>query len=328
MTGDDRKLLRRGRDLVKGTRKLLRIHRDVLDTAHTEQLIGASDNLAATVAAKNASEAGTLGDSLEETLNRVFPRPSNASLRENVEVLLVALIVAMAVRTFFVQPFKIPTGSMQPTLYGIVEDPDCDPNAPLLKRFSDSFAAGRWPTTPRGSLFQGLVDFAAWIGFGHWPAGGRCLMRGDHIFVDKLSYHFRRPKRGEVIVFDTRHVPSPRGKFYIKRLICLDGDTVQVQPPYVLVNGEILDDQPIFQRIYAREDGYSGYVIPEGPATPEYLKSPSSIYQVRAGYLFVMGDNSLSSYDGRFWGDFPRTDLVGRAVVVYWPFSSRWGPID
>jgi signal peptidase I len=311
--GSNRKIFRRARDLVQATRKLLRINRDAVDESQQRQLSSAANNVASAVAKRDAGAAGTLGDGLEQLLNQVFPRPAHASLRENVEVLLVALIVAMGVRTFFIQPFKIPTGSMQPTLYGVYPPPDRPPSA----------YDGDPPSLPErivGTVFEGKI----------YTAGGY-RTRGDHIFVDKISYHFRRPTRGEVIVFDTQHVPNPRGKFYIKRLIALDGDTVQIQPPYVIVNGNILDDRPIFHRMYSREDGYSGYVLPatfEGSVAGAYFNSPESVFHVRRGHLLAMGDNSRSSYDGRFWGDFPRTDLVGRAVLVYWPFAERWGWIE
>jgi signal peptidase I len=157
--------------------------------------------------------------------------------------------------------------------------------------------------------------------------------RGDHIFVDKLSYHFRKPHRGEVIVFDTSNIPelgSSRGKFYIKRLIGLGGDRIRIEPPYVLVNDKVLDGRQAFKRIYSLENNYHGYIF----AMPNYeyphppLHNASDVFQVPTRNLFVMGDNSRSSLDCRYWGSFPRKDLIGRAVLVYWPFTSRFGRID
>jgi len=236
------------------------------------------------------------------------------ALRENIEVLLVAVIVAMAVRTFFIQPFKIPTGSMQPTLYGVYPPPNDRPTEyvrrppSILERLA-------------GIIFQGKM---------YETYGYRT--RGDHIFVDKISYHFRKPRRGEVIVFDTTHIPEipapSRGNFYIKRLIGLENDVIQIKPPYVLVNGEVLDERPAFKRIYSLENGYHGYVIPETYPAPKYFPSSASTYTVPPKHLFPMGDNSRSSLDGRFWGSVPQEDLVGRAVFVYWPFSERFGRVD
>jgi signal peptidase I len=172
-----------------------------------------------------------------------------------------------------------------------------------------------------GMIFQGRM---------YGASGYRS--RGDHIFVDKISYHFRKPRRGEIIVFDTGNIPeipdSSRGKFYIKRLIGLENDAIQIHPPYVLVNGQILDERPAFKRIYSRENGYNGYVIPEMRPPAQYIHSRNDTYQVPPKHLFVLGDNSTSSLDGRFWGSLPQRDLVGRAVFVYWPFSNRFGLID
>lgn len=302
----DRKNLKHARELVHGTRKLVRINRDLLEVRQIQDLTTAADALGEAVALKNVNALNGLADKLEKHLERSFPRPSYAAVRENVEVLLVAILVAMAVRTFFVQPFKIPTGSMQPTLYGIY------PPEPQLQPFDGD--APSLPVRLFGTIFQGRMY-----------QGGGYRSRGDHIFVDKISYHFRKPHRGEVIVFETEHVPVPRGSFYIKRLIGLGNDEIQVKPPYVLVNGKILDERKAFKRIYSREGKYTGYVIPAGAPI---IHSPDAKFTVPERSLFVMGDNSGSSYDGRFWGAFPERDLVGRAFFVYWPFTARFGVID
>jgi signal peptidase I len=119
-----------------------------------------------------------------------------------------------------------------------------------------------------------------------------------------------------------------RGTFYIKRLIGLEHDTVQIKPPYVLVNGNVMDRRPAFERIYSDQNGYHGYTIPSIPSVAKYIHSESDTYTVPAKHLFVLGDNSPNSLDGRFWGSFPKKDLVGRAMLVYWPFTKRFGLID
>ncbi|HUK81124.1 MAG TPA: signal peptidase I [Verrucomicrobiae bacterium] len=312
MTWKDRRRLKHARELIAGTRKLLRMHRDILDPKRIQELSVATDALASVVETRNVDTLDANREKLEKQLDKTFPRPRHAALHENAEVLLVALIVAMAVRTFFIQPFKIPTGSMQPTLFGIHEEPDCNPDASIFRRLFELVALG---TT--------IKD-------------GQCVMRGDHIFVDRFTYHFRKPKRGEVIVFDTSDIPdipeSSRGKFYIKRLIGLGDDHIEIQPPHVLVNGSVLDDRPAFQRIYSMTNGYSGYVLP--PANEYfgvrriYINSNQRSYDVPDHHLFVLGDNSRSSLDGRFWGSLPQKALVGRAVLVYWPFTTRFGRVD
>jgi signal peptidase I len=185
-----------------------------------------------------------------------------------------------------------------------------------------------------------MVNFLRWIALGDWPEGGQCLMRGDHVFVDRFSYHFRRPQRGEVIVFDTHNIAelsaSSRGKFYIKRLIALENDEVRITPPCVRVNGQILDDRPAFRRIYSLAGGYNGYVLPTPDQFPpgRFVDWFNRAYTVPRQHLFVLGDNSRRSLDGRYWGSVPKSDLVGRAVFVYWPIIAnsdqrrRFGFID
>ncbi|MCX7887103.1 MAG: signal peptidase I, partial [Verrucomicrobiae bacterium] len=171
--------------------------------------------------------------------------------------------------------------------------------------------------------------------------------RGDHIFVDRFTYHFRPPQRGEIIVFETNDIYKHLvqqfrfnefeqeqlrekiwNKFYIKRLVAVGGDRVQIRPPHLIVNGEILDAHGCFRRIYSRKDGYEGY-LPAGPMShPCYLATETDVYEVPPRHYFVLGDNSRSSFDSRFWGAFPRRALIGRAVFVYWPFTKRFGIIQ
>ena len=307
--------LKRARETVKNTRKLLRMQRDIIAPADLAAAGAASDNLAGAVKTKRTEALNSLTEKLDEKLGKALLRQSYPALRENIEVFLVAAIVAMGVRTFFIQPFKIPTGSMQPTLYGVYPYRDEQRREPPLPYLNGQ------PSLPEqwfGMLVQGKV---------YEPEGYRS--RGDHIFVDRFTYHFRKPQRGEVIVFDTTEIDrlpeGSRGKFYIKRLIGLGGDTIQIHPPYVLVNDHKLDSRPAFERIYSCSNGYNGYVLARGA---EFLHNSGNTYQVPPRDLFVLGDNSVSSLDGRFWGSLPERALIGRAVCVYWPFTKRFGLID
>src|SRR5262245_19979798 len=126
--------LKHARQMIKGTRKVLRMQRDILDTERVRDVTTATDELATAVKGKEDGRLTGLIEKLDRQLDRTFPRQPFAELRENVEVFLVAAIVAMAVRTFFVQPFKIPTGSMQPTLYGIVPSDECETRTSLPSR--------------------------------------------------------------------------------------------------------------------------------------------------------------------------------------------------
>ena len=312
----DRQTLKYAREIIRGGQKWLRINRDLLAVNQQSDVKAKLRELEQALQGGRATEAAARADELERKIQAVLPAQKHSAVRENIEVLLVAVIIAMAVRTFFIQPFKIPTGSMQPTLYGIYPPPETSPPEP--------YKSLQGPSTLErivGLLFQGNM---------YEEYGYRS--RGDHIFVDKISYHFRKPQRGEVIVFDTSHITelggASRGRFYIKRLIGQENDVIQIQPPHVLVNGQVLDSRPAFERIYSLQNGYSGYVIMNGFPGSRYLNSPDATYTVPPRHLFVMGDNSRSSLDGRFWGSLPQKDLVGRAVFVYWPFTKRFGVID
>ena len=310
----DRKALKYAREVFQGAQKWLRINRDLLSSGQMIDIPTKLRALEQALKAGNAKEATSQADELEQKIHGAMPAQKYPAVRENIEVLLVAVIVAMAVRTFFIQPFKIPTGSMQPTLYGIFPPPE---NMPPKE----------YKNLVRPSIFE---QIAGTILQGKMYEAYGYRSRGDHIFVDKFSYHFRKPHRGEVVVFDTSNIAelgSSRGKFYIKRLIGLENDVIQIRPPYVMVNGQVLDGRDAFKRIYSCTNDYSGYVIPVIPRAPNF-PTVDSTYTVPAEHLFVLGDNSRSSLDGRFWGSFPRKDLIGRAVLVYWPFTERFGRID
>ena len=311
---NDRKSLRHAREVFRGAQKWLRINRDLLSSRQTQDMTAKLRELEQALDARNAKEAIARAEELEAKIGGAMPAQKHPALRENIEVLLVAVLVAMAVRTFFIQPFKIPTGSMQPTLYGIFPPEGAEPLHYYNMEPPSVFER------IAGIVYQGRI----------YEAHGY-RSRGDHIFVDKLSYHFRKPRHGEVVVFDTSNIPElggpSRGKFYIKRLIGLENDVIQIVPPHVLVNGQILDSRPAFERIYSCTNDYNGYVIPEFPPA-KHFRSTASKYAVPPKHLFVLGDNTVSSLDGRFWGSFPRKDLVGRAVFVYWPFTPRFGLID
>lgn len=290
---------------------------------------------------------GEFSEELERGLAKAFPPVPGASVRENIEVFLVAAIVAMAIRSFFIQPFKIPTGSMQPTLFGLHEAQDEGRNSSLPNRIADCVILGKWPTNSQASTSNGLMNFISWIAIGRWPFGAISTLRGDHIFVDRFTYHFRKPQRGDVIVFETNDIYTELvskfrfgeyereqlkdkvwNKFYIKRLVGIGGDRIQIAPPHLIVNGQILDTRVGFQRMYSGRDGYGGYVTPGPMPPPCYLGTPTDEYLVPPKYYFVLGDNSRSSFDGRFWGGFPQRALIGRAVFVYWPFSRRFGLVE
>lgn len=326
-----RNAAKRARELIKGTRKLIRMHRDILQPREIEGLNAAVDAVTAGLSAGDADQIEGSIQKLERQIEITMPRQRHAVWRENVEVFLVAAIVAMGVRTFFFQPFKIPTGSMQPTLYGIVPSVDCERKMSLPARVATGVIRGSWPQRPNSSMLGSLSDFVAWVFWGRSSQETACLFSGDHIFVDRMTYHFCKPKRGDVVVFQTQFMRDrgydPRGSFYIKRAVAIANDHVELMPPHLLVNGEILDDRPAFKRIYSLADNYHGYTFPDG-ITAQYLNRTTRVRDVPANSVLAFGDNSRSSLDSRFWGAVPVESIIGRAVFVYWPFTKRFGRID
>ncbi|MBU1743507.1 MAG: signal peptidase I [Proteobacteria bacterium] len=182
-----------------------------------------------------------------------------SKLREYIEAILLAIVIAFFIRTFVIQAYKIPSGSMKPT-----------------------------------------------------------LLIGDHILVSKFNYGIRlplvrstlipvgTPKRGDIVVFI---YPEDRSKDFIKRLIGLPGDTIEIRNKKILLNGLPWSDT---RGVYVDNLIISGAVQPRdnfGPAT------------VPEGSLFVMGDNRDDSYDSRFWGFVPMKDVLGKALIIYWSWN-------
>ncbi len=197
-------------------------------------------------------------------------KKKKGGLRENIEAILVAIVLALFIRTFIIQAFKIPSGSMKET-----------------------------------------------------------LLIGDHILVNKFIYGVKlpflqttimpvkNPKRGDIVVFK---FPEDPGKDFIKRVIGVEGDEVEVRDKQVYLNGKLLNhdfgihtDSYIFPASVQPRDNFGPVVVPE--------KS-----------LFVMGDNRDQSYDSRFWGFVDLKAVKGKALVIYWSwdkenFGVRWNRI-
>ncbi len=133
------------------------------------------------------------------------------------------------------------------------------------------------------------------------------LQINDRLIVDKLSYKFQDPQRGDIVVFsptDTLERQNFHDAF-IKRVIGLPGETVEVKGGRVYIN-----DRPLREN-YIDEEPFYQY----GPVT------------VPAGQYLVLGDNRNNSYDSHYWGFVPRDHIIGRAVVRFWP-PTRLGELD
>lgn len=124
---------------------------------------------------------------------------------------------------------------------------------------------------------------------------------GEYLLTDKLSYRFREPKRGEVVVFEA---PGTRGDEFIKRIIGLSGEIIVIKNNDIFINGEKLE-----------EDYLSGAVLTK---SGNFLKEDSAV-TIPFGQYLVLGDNRPFSSDSRTWGFIEKSDITGRAWVIYWP---------
>lgn len=351
------------RHLLREARHARNMRGDVADPELLRQLGVAEANLDAAWAMRNADQVEQAGEEISTCILKVSPPRPFPRIRENVEILAVALAVAMGCRTYFVQPFKIPTGSMQPTLYGITVQPQASRNfmdmIPLnviqLALFGEKYIEvnaslsgqvdTRYSVDEESMIFyvagvphkirRGLTLYFSpgdYLAKGQVMASGR-LKIGDHIFVDKIRYNFARPKRGEIIVFSTDGIQYPRirpNSFYIKRLAAMPGEEVSIDPPYLVINGRRVEDPYPFRRLLTdKEAGYIGYTLPHKQIDAQvFLGSSIERKVLGRGSFLPLGDNSAFSLDGRYFGPVDRESLVGPAFMVYWPFTKRWGRVQ
>jgi len=185
-------------------------------------------------------------------------------LREYFESIVIAVILALFVRTWVVQAFKIPTGSMENNL--LIGD------HLLVNKFV----------------------------FGPTP-----------LAIGRTTLPVRQPRRGDIVVFK---YPEEPDRDFIKRVIGLPGDTVELRAKKVYINGQPIDEP------------YVHFLTPPSSELQEVTSSdvrerfgPVTVPQ---GQYFVMGDNRDNSQDSRYWGFLPRDYIKGKALVIYWSYES------
>ena len=198
------------------------------------------------------------------------PKQNAARGKEISEIVIAALLLALVLRTFVIHAFKIPSGSMLPS-----------------------------------------------------------LQIGDQILVSKFSYGIKLPfimktlipigvpERGDVVVFV---YPQDRSKDYVKRVIGVSGDTIEIRNKQLFLNGRLCKDP------YAKH--YDPLIIPGSMHSRDNF-GPITI---PAGSIFVMGDNRDYSNDSRFWGTVDVQDVIGKALIVFFSWDSdrhaiRWNRI-
>ena len=359
-----KKYVKHGRLLIRHAEKLLRYRRDLLSESEIVDFNLQIAHLRDAIRDRDEPKVKEESERLQELYTKHLPAPKDAVWRENVEVILVAIVVAVGVRSYFLQPFKIPTGSMQPTLNGIIGHPMTQPPPNILRQVAEYVVLGRNYINVVAEeedrieqvvqkKFGFFFTFSRIIGQKRSylvyaspdtlrqdfkvVAGGRyakgdviargAVDTGDQVFVDKFSYNFVKPHRGDVFVFRTDKIfgipddPETGAPFFIKRLAGLPGDTLRIESPYLNVNGRIAEGYG-FSRVMSAKPPYRGYA----PGR-DYLSDPTKSFTVPEHSYFAMGDNSYNSYDSRWWGPVPEANLVGRGLFVYWPFTWHWGLI-
>jgi len=235
--------LKEAKHYLHGAQKFLHYKRDILSAAELEQVEQHIAQLRSAMKARSREAVQAAMTSLDASLGKIAPPPKDAWWRENVEVIVVAIIIAAGIKSYIVQPFRIPTGSMQPTLYGIVGTPTDDSPPNFLVRAFEFVALGRhyfdlrateddvvvalsertylnfftftnircqkrsyWLFVPREPLARGFRVLP-----GREYKAGDVIARGhmdtgDQVFVDKVSYNFQKPKDGDVFVFKTTDI--------------------------------------------------------------------------------------------------------------------------
>jgi signal peptidase I len=139
------------------------------------------------------------------------------------------------------------------------------------------------------------------------PSMEDTLLIGDRVLVDRISWRFSQPERGDIVVFH----PPVGGSVLIKRIIGLPNDEISLRGGFVYINGRRLDE-PYVRRVDGRQEPSE----PFSNGLPWSLQEP---YKAPAGSYFVMGDNRTDSGDSRDFGPIKREQFVGRAFARYWP---------
>ena len=149
------------------------------------------------------------------------------------------------------------------------------------------------------------------------------ILTGDTLFVDRFSYHFFKPKSGAPFVFRTGKIPGiselhgGKAQYYIKRLAGEPGDTLEIRDRALYRNGQAADGAQAFIDNAQRKGEYEGY-LPIGNLDKQSIRVPEKTY-------YALGDNSDASSDSRVWGWVPDSEVIGKALFIFYPFSHRWG---
>ena len=185
------------------------------------------------------------------------------------------------------------------------------------------------------ALILALIIRAFVVQSFHIPSGSMIptLLVGDFILVDKITYHFRKPDRGDVVVF---HFPLNEDIYYIKRIIGVPGDKIQVIDGKLYINGKPCKYQPVGKFSYwEKRRKFTGKLYYEylprkegGEKKHFILKTGiqgdnTQVFVVPKNKYFMMGDNRNNSYDSRYWGFVDRSKIVGIARIIFFSWDSH-----
>jgi signal peptidase I len=196
--------------------------------------------------------------------------------REYAEAFAIAILLALFIRTFVVQAFKIPSGSMKPT-----------------------------------------------------------LLIGDHLLVNKFIYGVKipyldriiipitKPKTGDIVVFKW---PKDESKDFIKRVVGVEGDVVEIKDDVLFINGKEVKVEPVGE--FTDDDNSKAEELEESLGSVKHHvldqykdydnKGPKGPWEVPKDSIFVMGDNRDNSEDSRYWGFVTLNKIKGKALIIYW----------
>lgn len=225
------------------------------------------------------------------------------SIREWIEIIIMAFVLAMFIRTFSIELFRIPSGSMIPTLIGAQiarVDIDDDGDEDLVVR-----TAGGYEIFEREGEHYVDVRFTSSLPIEkQFQVNRKLHWEKDMILVNKSAYWFHPPKRGDIIIFRVpKNEFQPDKPIYIKRVVGLPGEKVEIRNSRLYINGKRVTDPPIFKYLkYTNSFGFRQAVVPEGE-------------------VYVFGDNSFISADSRKWGGVPIENIKGKAFFRYYPFD-------
>ncbi len=284
----EHKARKKANQLLKQVKPVLEKNRSNISPDAVSILEQKIDNLERALQTGNYEEIVRATDDLDVASSDYLSKYTKSKLRQNIEALVFAVILALIIRTFIFQPFKIPSGSMIPN-----------------------------------------------------------LLVGDHLLVNKFVYGTKIPftdievfplekiTRGDVIVFtypNSERDPSKSGIYYIKRVIGLPGDSVEIAGRNLVINGETIPLEYIGtyteERNGQKFDEYREDLFGE-EHTVIYRQGKENtskgnilpVSTVPDGTVFVMGDNRDNSQDSRFWGFVPIDNIAGKAFIIHWSWD-------